>query len=528
MSDSTIKIFYSWQSDLPGNETRNIIQDGIKDAVKLLRDTVGIEADRDTKGKTGSPDIAETIFSKIDECDIFIADVTAVAERELEDENGRKKIKKIPNPNVMLELGYATKVVGWENVICILNTDYGAIEDMPFDIAKRRLTAFSLKEAESKGEVKRYIRDIIIKTVEKILENGKRVKSGFSDLRIGCMDDGDFAECIMPFRLSESDRYFSLKRNAVKECTDLYLKIKEIVIPPCEKKEANEEEKEVFSDEKEKKFALLAASLSGSQGIKVVIKDEEREKIKFLLKEYADIDIENDNSIFDFGLLEKRYDILQHYSLNGTEEEEKKYEYYEKLKLKLILIDLCEKYITTFDEYMFLPLAIENQSYKADEDIDVYIKYDPEQLKVVYPSSDLLCPSLKGLESFIYEKGIIKVLLKMGENSSISYDKDISFSIMDSQAEMRARLNAGGINGNPRYTIEDYVRELRKYIATPMADNNLEFMFNIKALKPSERKWLGAALLMKPLTDEFKLSYSIKSKQSDGELSGALLYKSGK
>ena len=27
------KIFYSWQSDLPGYETRNIIQDSIKDAV---------------------------------------------------------------------------------------------------------------------------------------------------------------------------------------------------------------------------------------------------------------------------------------------------------------------------------------------------------------------------------------------------------------------------------------------------------------------------------------------------------------
>lgn len=38
MSDSQITIFYSWQSDLPGSETRNIIQDSIKDAVRLLRD----------------------------------------------------------------------------------------------------------------------------------------------------------------------------------------------------------------------------------------------------------------------------------------------------------------------------------------------------------------------------------------------------------------------------------------------------------------------------------------------------------
>ena len=87
MSNSQITIFYSWQSDLSGSETRNIIQDAIKDAVKLLRDTVDIEADRDTKGEYSSPDIAQTIFSKIDDCDIFIADVSAVYQYETSIEN---------------------------------------------------------------------------------------------------------------------------------------------------------------------------------------------------------------------------------------------------------------------------------------------------------------------------------------------------------------------------------------------------------------------------------------------------------
>ena len=95
MSDSQITIFYSWQSDLPGNETRNIIQDGIKDAVRLLRDTVDIEADRDTKGEYGSPDIANTIFSKIDECDIFVADVSVVCKYEVTDKDGASVEKLI-------------------------------------------------------------------------------------------------------------------------------------------------------------------------------------------------------------------------------------------------------------------------------------------------------------------------------------------------------------------------------------------------------------------------------------------------
>lgn len=60
---------------------------------------------------------------------------------------------------------------------------------MPFDIASRRLTPFLLKVGKSKGGVKRNIKGVIQDTVENILENGKRVKTGFSDLRLGCFVD---------------------------------------------------------------------------------------------------------------------------------------------------------------------------------------------------------------------------------------------------------------------------------------------------------------------------------------------------
>lgn len=230
MSDSQITIFYSWQSDLPGNETRNIIQDGIKEAVRLLRDTVDIEADRDTKGEYGSPDIANTIFSKIDECDIFVADVSAVCKYEVSDEEGNVKTKYMPNPNVMLELGYATHVVGWENVICVLNADYGAPEDMPFDIANRRLTPFSLKEGSSKGDAKRYVRDVIRETVEHILENGRRVKSGFSDIHLGSYVDGVVSDLVYPIDVSKSNSFVKHRAQIVAECFGLVDKIKSIKI----------------------------------------------------------------------------------------------------------------------------------------------------------------------------------------------------------------------------------------------------------------------------------------------------------
>lgn len=233
MNDSQITIFYSWQSDLPGNETRNIIQDGIKDAVRLLRDTVDIEADRDTKGEYGSPDIANTIFSKIDECDIFVADVSAVCKYEVTDKDGNIKTKYMPNPNVMLELGYATHVVGWENVICVLNADYGAPEDMPFDIASRRLTPFSLKDGSSKGDAKRFVKSVIQETVEHILENGKRVKSGFSDLRIGTYIDGMICNKVVPYSIASSTKYIANKQVAIDECIKLFEEIKAIKLSAC-------------------------------------------------------------------------------------------------------------------------------------------------------------------------------------------------------------------------------------------------------------------------------------------------------
>lgn len=71
------KIFYSWQSDLPGNRTRNFIRECIDEAIDLAQETEAIEAERDeaTKGTTGSPNIVTTLFSKIDDCDLFVADI---------------------------------------------------------------------------------------------------------------------------------------------------------------------------------------------------------------------------------------------------------------------------------------------------------------------------------------------------------------------------------------------------------------------------------------------------------------------
>lgn len=541
MSDSQITIFYSWQSDLPGSETRNIIQDSIKDAVRLLRDTVDIEADRDTKGEFGSPDIAQTIFSKIDDCDIFVADVSAVCRYEATDKEGNKKVKYMPNPNVMLELGYATHVVGWDNVICVLNADYGAPEDMPFDIASRRLTPFSLKDGKSKGEIKRYIKGVIQDTVENILENGKRVKTGFSDLRLGCYDDGSISNMLHPIEVSNSVSFVKHKTQILDESLKLVEQIRSMKI--TEPSELLNTEEASNADEKQTSNATAIIRKDGSvltpvtSSLKlnlfklqrVHIKDEDRNTIIDLCKNYLGIDIYEDTDFFNIGNLERKYDLMSSYSYEGTKDEENKYDSIMMLEYNLHRVRMLDWYATTFDGLFFIPLAIENASKVYDEDVDVHVKINKGVVEVIIPSKELINPDMRGLEGLIYEEDVIKELLMMPESSDISYDTDISYTLADSlaesQASVRAQFSGAGINGNPRYNSDDYGREITKYIAMPKAkSNDIEFEFSIGSLRAKEKKWLGPALLINPLTDSFHIEYSIKSKHSDGDLSGIVTY----
>ena len=94
-----MKIFYSWQSDLPNKNNRSFIEDCIKKIIKRYKDTVTIEADRDVKNNTGSPDIANTIFNKIDDCDLFIADVSIINKSKCK--LIRSRSKPTPNPTLI-------------------------------------------------------------------------------------------------------------------------------------------------------------------------------------------------------------------------------------------------------------------------------------------------------------------------------------------------------------------------------------------------------------------------------------------
>jgi hypothetical protein len=116
---------------------RNFIEDALEKAIKKLHETLTVEEalrdeklalDKDTKGVPGTPPIVDTIFEKISKCGIFPPDITFVGKTEAG--------WLIPNPNVLIEYGWALREVGHSRLIPVMNTFYGepSAETLPFTL----------------------------------------------------------------------------------------------------------------------------------------------------------------------------------------------------------------------------------------------------------------------------------------------------------------------------------------------------------------------------------------------------------
>ena len=148
----THAVFFSWQSDLP--ETRNTVQGALERAVRNLNTARSLEVelrvDQDAGGIAGWPEITQTILKKIEQCEIVVADITPVT-------GIHSGYRLSPNPNVMLELGYALATgLGRTRIICVVNSVYlpqGDLKHLPFDVRGSRPLTFSLSDRATRGVV---------------------------------------------------------------------------------------------------------------------------------------------------------------------------------------------------------------------------------------------------------------------------------------------------------------------------------------------------------------------------------------
>lgn len=155
-------IFFSWQLDTQTATGRNLIARALETAVAAVAEDADVDpadrelaVDSDSAGVPGSPPIVETIFSKIDRAAAFVSDMTYVAQRA----DGRR----MPNPNVLLEHGWALRALSWRGVISVMNTAHGHPDDhpLPFDLAHFRRPIFFDCPDDADIETKRTARQAL-------------------------------------------------------------------------------------------------------------------------------------------------------------------------------------------------------------------------------------------------------------------------------------------------------------------------------------------------------------------------------
>ena len=135
----TLTVFYSWQSDTPSNVNRNFIEDALQRALEqinadaeVVNSPREVVLDKDTRGVPGTPPIVETIFNKIDQCSVFVPDLTFVAKT--------KEGRPTPNANVLIEYGWALKSKGHQWIVPVMNEAFGAPTEtsLPFNMRHLR------------------------------------------------------------------------------------------------------------------------------------------------------------------------------------------------------------------------------------------------------------------------------------------------------------------------------------------------------------------------------------------------------
>lgn len=167
-----MKIFWSWQSDTPGRTGRHFVRAALLLAIERLKQArdVGeptaaesrerLHLDQDRQGISGSPDLASTIFEKIERSAVFVADVTLVGGSD----GGSKRLM---NSNVAIEYGHAHHALGSEAILMVQNTHYGNRDALPFDLKhKAGPIQFSLapgaEKAEIEAEQKKLVSQLVV------------------------------------------------------------------------------------------------------------------------------------------------------------------------------------------------------------------------------------------------------------------------------------------------------------------------------------------------------------------------------
>lgn len=508
-------VFYCWQSDRPNGNNRTLIEEAIKTAIESCSDLgLNLQLDKDTTNEPGTPDIANTILRKIDTAYLFICDVTII--NDMPDDPNRddetRLPRKVPNPNVILELGYAARAIGWERIICAYNTEFGTVEDLPFDLRFRRPLQYGFS-GKSKSDVRKQLATAIENTIRWIKEKedtGDLVASRNAvSLRVGLFDY-DKRHVLPVFRPLTAYDFGGYKKvwkifqnDAAKLITDIQNIHLERTIEP-----ANESEDDPFNPR-----SIMSVIHSIFDPYTVVLKPEETGKISDWI--CKNLDTVLDDAFFSLGNLkgQTQHDMSIVYS--GTDDELKKHEILLKLQSIILKEEIYCEFLKTFERMVFVPLAIENIGSISDSDITVLIKTECE---VISPSRTLIAPDIDGLQGVIQGYGFVKDTLGIDDIDIIKHEPDREIIM----PRMKP-INLSPFSRDEPFDEIDYERELQSRVATPTiigSTYTTEFVF--ENLRAKEMLWSRKMLVLRPEEYPVSINYFIRSQKSDGTITGAI------
>ena len=134
-----IVVFFSWQSDIPRNHS--LIKSGLEKACKKLSTQLGCQViyDESLRGVPGSPRIEDVVIRKIQECDVFVADLTHVI--ALGD-------KQMPNSNVIYELGRAEEKHVSQQIVKLVDKKKSDVGKSPFDVSHSAIIPIDIEDKD--------------------------------------------------------------------------------------------------------------------------------------------------------------------------------------------------------------------------------------------------------------------------------------------------------------------------------------------------------------------------------------------
>jgi hypothetical protein len=218
------RIFYSWQSDLPNNSNRGFINTALEQAIKEIHveDDFSLIPflDRDTVGVSGSPDISASIFEKIQNSDIFVSDISII------NSHAGDFVRPTPNPNVLIELGFAIGILGWSRIILVMNDSFGSVSLLPFDLRSRRVLVYSITPSETeKVPERKKVSSILKSGIKEILLNSPIEKAVETSRILVVNEDAESKKAMLRFNTLKSVTYISEKNSGLISYAKEYIEL---------------------------------------------------------------------------------------------------------------------------------------------------------------------------------------------------------------------------------------------------------------------------------------------------------------